>query len=97
MDALSGKSKKGRSSGSSIKRVCNRVARGHDGVEVMGMVVLVLVKKDMLFYVQDLRAVRCMGRGFSDHHVVLCKVRLVDAWIKRIEGMNWGKRIRSEN
>ena len=31
--------------------------------------------------VQDVRAVKGMGRGPSDHHVVLCKVRLVGAWI----------------
>ena len=30
-----------------------------------------------------MRAVRAMGRGLSDHHVVVCKVRLVGAWIKR--------------
>ena len=37
-----------------------------------------LVKKDMLHYVQDVRVLRGMGQGLSDH-VVLCKVRLVDA------------------
>ena len=41
------------------------------------MIDLVLVKKDMLCYVQDVRTVRRMGQGLSDHHVVLCKVRLV--------------------
>ena len=50
-----------------------RVARGQDGVEV-------LVKKDMLQFVQDVRAVRGMGRGISDHHVLLCKVRLVETY-----------------
>ena len=35
-----------------------RVARGQDGVEVKGMIDLVLVKKDMLHFVQDVRAVR---------------------------------------
>ena len=42
-------------------------------------------------FVQDVRAVRGMGRGFSDHQVVLRKVRLVGAWIKRREGGDWGK------
>ena len=28
--------------------------------------------------------VRVMGRGLSDQYVVLCKVRLVGAWIKRV-------------
>ena len=51
-----------------------RGARGQDGVEVKGMTDLVLVKKDMLRYVQDVKVVRGMGRGISDHHAVLCKV-----------------------
>ena len=38
-----------------------RVARGQDGVEVISMIDLVLVKKDMLSYVQDVKAVRGMG------------------------------------
>ena len=49
------------------------------------MIDLVLVKRDMLRYVQDVRAVSGMGRGLSDHYVVLCKVRLIGVWIKRRE------------
>ena len=41
------------------------------------MIDLMLVKKDLLRYVQDGRAMRIMGRGLSDHHAILCKVRLV--------------------
>ena len=48
----------------------------------MIMTDLVLVKKDILHYMQDVRAVRGMGRSHSNHHVVLYKVRLVGAWIK---------------
>ena len=48
-----------------------------------GMIDLVLVEKDMLRYVQDVRALKGMGQGLSDHHVVLCKFRLVGAGIKR--------------
>ena len=59
------------------------------------MIDLVLVKKDMLRYVQDVRVVRGMGRGLSDHHV-LCKVRLVGAWIKRRELVIGARGIRSE-
>ena len=44
-----------------------RVARGQDGVDVNSMIDLVLVKKDMLRYVQDLKAVRGMGGDLSDH------------------------------
>ena len=53
-----------------------RVARDQEGVDVMSMIDLVMVKKDMLHYVQD---VRVMRRGLSDHYIVLCKVRLVGA------------------
>ena len=48
-----------------------RVARGQDGVEIKSMIDLVLVKRDMLRYMQDVRAVRGMGRDLSDHYVVL--------------------------
>ena len=52
-----------------------RKARGREGVEIKSMIDLLLVKRDMLRYVQDVRAVRGMGCGTSDHCVVLCKVR----------------------
>ena len=35
-----------------------RVPRGQDGIEIKSMIDLVLLKKDMLRYVQDVRAVR---------------------------------------
>ena len=38
-----------------------RVARDQDGVEVISMIDLLLVKKAMLCYVQDLKAIRGMG------------------------------------
>ena len=49
------------------------------------------MKRDMLQYVQDVRG---MGSGLSDHYVVLCKVRLVGAWIKRREVVVGARRIR---
>ena len=58
-----------------------------------------LVKKDMLRYVQNVRAVRGMGQGLSDHHVVLCKDRLVGTSLRRemcwmelggLKVRNWG-------
>ena len=60
------------------------------------MIDLVLVKRDMLRYVQDVRAVRGMGQDLHDHHAVLCKVRLVGEWIKRREVLVGARRIRSE-
>ena len=56
---------------------------------------LVLVK-DMLRYVQDVRTVKGMRRGLSNHHVILCKVRLVGTWIKRREVEDRVMRIRSD-
>ena len=54
------------------------MARDQDGVEVKSMISLVLVKKDLLRYVLDVKAVRGMERGLSDHHVVLLRVRLLE-------------------
>ena len=59
------------------------------------MINLVLVTKDMLHYVQDVRAMREMGQGLSECHVLLCNDRLVEAWIKRKEVRD-GARTRSE-
>ena len=73
-----------------------RVVRGQDGVEVKSMIDRVLVKKDMLRFVQDVRAVRGMGRSLLDNHVVLCKVRLVETWIKKREVVDRARRIRTE-
>ena len=44
-------------------------------MKVKSMIDLVLVKKAMLHYIQDVKAVRGMGRGLSNHHV-LRNVRL---------------------
>ena len=49
------------------------------------MIDLLLVKRIILRYMQNVRVVRGMGRGLSNHHFVLCKVRLVGAWSKRRE------------
>ena len=73
-----------------------RVARGQHGVEVESMIDLVLVKRDMLRYMQEVRMVRRIRRGLSDHHVVLCEVRLVGTWIKKRAVVVRARRIRSE-
>ena len=70
-----------------------RVAMGRDNVEIKSMIDLVLVKRNMLQYVQDVRVVKGMG---SSLYVVLCKVRLVEAWIKRREVVVRARRIRSK-
>ena len=72
------------------------VTRDQDGVDPKSTIHLVLVKRDMLHYVQDVRVLKGMGRGLSDHHVSLCKVSLVGAWIKKRDVVIGGKRIRSE-
>ena len=48
-------------------------------MEIKSMIDLVLVKRDMLRNVQDVRAVRETRRDLSDHCVALCKFRLVGA------------------
>ena len=58
------------------------------------MMYLVLVKKDMMHYVQNVMAVREMGQDLQDHHI-LQKVRLVSGQIKR-EVVDGTRRIRSE-
>ena len=73
-----------------------RVAWVQDGMEVKSMIDLVLVMRNMLRHVQDVRKVRGMKRGLSDHHVLLCRVKLVGAWTKRREVAVGARRIRSE-
>ena len=51
-------------------------------MEVMNMIDLVLVKKNMLLYVQGVRTTNGMEQGFSDH-VVMCKDRFMGTGIKR--------------
>ena len=68
--------------------------KGIDGVKVKSMINLVLVKKDMLHFVQDVRAGRRMGQGIPDHHVILCEFRLVGTWIKRRVVVNGARKIR---
>ena len=60
-----------------------RVSRGQDGL-------------DMLRYVNDVKVVRGMARGLSDHHVVMYKVRLVGSWVKTRGVVVGVRRIRSE-
>ena len=50
-----------------------RMVRSRDRLEAMIIIDVVLVEKDMLGYVQYMRAVRGVGQGLSDHQVVLCK------------------------
>ena len=57
---------------------------------------MVRVKRDMLRHVKDVRAVRGMRRVLSDHYVVLCKVKLVGARMKRRELVVGARRIRCE-
>ena len=59
------------------------------------MIDLVLVKKDMLRYMQDEGAVRRIGRGLLGQHVLLCKVRLHVHGLRR-EVVNGRSRIRGK-
>ena len=62
-------------------------------MRIKNIIDLVMVKKNMMRYLQ---AVRRIERGLSDHHVVLCKVRLVGGWNKRREVEVGARRIRNE-
>ena len=55
------------------------MARGQDLVDVKSIIDLVLVKRDMMRFLQDVKIVKGIGRGLSDHEVVLHKVRLAGA------------------
>ena len=57
------------------------------GWQGVSMIDLVLVKKDMLRFVQNVRAVRGMGRGLLDHHALLYKVRLGESWWLGLGGL----------
>ena len=67
----------------------HKYTKDQDGVELKNIIDLVL-KKDMLHFVQYVKAVKGIGQGLSAHHVVLCKVRLLllGTWIKRREVVN---------
>ena len=58
-----------------------RVERGQDSLEIKSTIDLVLVKRGMLGFVQDVRAVRGMGCGLSDHYVKsgLLDIRRMDS------------------
>ena len=61
----------------------HKYTRMLDGVELRCMLDLLLLKKDILHYVQDVRVVRGMRRDLSDYNIVLvlCNVRLVGTWV----------------
>lgn len=52
-----------------------------------------MVKKDMLKDVHDVKAVRELGMGLSDH-MILCKKKLVGRWTR--EGVEGSGRKRSK-
>ena len=51
------------------------------------MIDLVLVKTDMVRYMRDVKAVRGMRRGLSDHHVELYTVDL--DWVPGLTKERW--------
>ena len=65
-------------------------------MEVKTIIQQGLIKRGMLQYVQDLKAVRGMGRRHLDHNDVPCKVRLVSGWIKGREEVDGARGSRSE-
>ena len=54
-----------------------RMTRGQDGIELMSVIDLMLVKRGMLKHMQDVKTVRRIARNLSDQSVELYKVKLV--------------------
>ena len=50
-------------------------------MKVKGMVDSLLVKRSVLKSVYDVKTVRGLGQGNSDHFVLSCGVKLVANWI----------------
>ena len=48
---------------------------------------LLLVRRDILKNVRDIKIMRGMGKSSQDHYVVLCKLKLMVTWIKEREGL----------
>ena len=39
-------------------------------------------EEDFVLCMEDVRTMQGLGQGFFDHHVALCKIGLVGAWIR---------------
>ena len=65
------------------------VARGQDGLEVRSIIDLVLVKKDMLPYLQDMRAVRGMGGSLSNYQITMLYCVKLGWWGHGLRGSGW--------
>ena len=72
-----------------------RVTRFQNGIKVMSMIDLVLAKREILQYMHNVRTVREMGQGLSNHHAVCVKLGW---WVHGLKGevVNGGRRIRSK-
>ena len=73
-----------------------RVKEKADGRVERSMIDFVLVKKEMLKYVMDVRVVRGLSMDISDHIVVLCKIKLVGVWLEKKEVRKVVGRIKCE-
>lgn len=70
------------------------VRRGEN--ECKSLIDLVLVKKEMMRDILDVKAIRGLNGGISDHMIVLCKLRLIGSWVKKRQVECKVGRIRSE-
>ena len=73
-----------------------RVKEKADGRVERSMIDFVLVKKEMLKYVMDVKVVRGLSMDISDHIVVLCKIKLVGVWLEKKEVRKVVGRIKCE-
>ena len=73
----------------------NRVAKGEDRVHVVSKMNLV-IKRESLKYVHEVKIVREEAQVISDHSFVLCYVKVMGTQMKRKEEMNGDGIIRIE-
>ena len=52
------------------------VARGKDGMKFKRIINLVLVNRNRLKYVYEMKTVRGLGRNISNHSILLIKVKM---------------------
>ena len=73
-----------------------RVIRSQDIIDLMCIIDLMLVKRDIIQQVQDITTDRGIGRTLSDHPIIPCKGGSVGTIIKRRKVVNRARRIKNK-
>ena len=64
--------------------------------EVKSMIDLILINSSMMKDAYDVRSIRGLVGGLSDHMIVLCRFRLSRVWFRSGKDIQKGSRVRSE-